>query len=329
MKAYSELTPIGKKRRLKKLAIEALSHYNLSIKTLEFLAEETNIFYKVIDTDDNKYVLKIFQEESSTIEDNLAEVFLINEISGKTDITIPAIIYSKSDEAITTIETECFDTLKRTALYKWVDGTEVDGHENDAIFFAMGQLMAKLHLATKDTIIPDDIHPKKWDKVFYYRDEVPVYKQEKYQLYLDDNYHSVMDFIIPFLDKALPKYYTGQKPQLIHGDLNPWNIRLHKGVLRLLDFEEAMFALPVHDIAIMLFYYKYDKNFDYKTVKQNIFSGYSSIAPLPDFTEYDIDLLITARYVNFLNYVLLIDDDPKEYCMSYIKRVEEFIEKYL
>ncbi|MEX1378286.1 MAG: phosphotransferase [Eubacteriales bacterium] len=329
MKEYNQLTPIGKKRRLKKLAIDVLKQYDIHIRAVVFLAEETNVFYKVVDTTGKKYALKIFQEESSTIDDNLAEVFLINEISTKTDIKVPSVIASKSNQSITVVETDCFDTPKRAALYSWVNGVALDGHESDQLFYALGQMTAKLHVATKDTIIPSSIHPKKWDKVFYYNGEVPVYKEEKYQKYLSDEYHRLMDFIIPFLDEELPKYYLGAKPQLIQGDLNPWNVRLHGGELHLLDFEEAMFALPVHDIAIMLFYYKNDEKFDYENVKKNIFSGYSSIAPLPEISEYDIDLLILARFVNFLNYVLLIEDDPTEYCTTRIKHIQNFIDKYL
>jgi len=328
MKPYKELTPIGKKRRLKKLATNALAYYDIDVKSVEFLAEETNIFYKVVDTNNKKYALKIFQEESSTIEDNLAEVFFINEVHKNTDITVPTVIYSKDDKGVIVIESEYFEIPKRVAIYNWIEGIDLDGRETEERFYKLGKITAKLHNATKNTIIPYDIFPKRWDKVFYYRNEVPVYKQENYQKYIDTNYHKVMDFIIPYLDKKLIEYYNNSEPQLIHADLNPWNIKLYKNEFRIIDFEEAMYGLPIHDFAIMLFYYRYDRGFDYEKVKQNFLAGYLSINSLPQFTDYDIDLLIIARTVNFLNYVLLIDDDPKEYCMTRIKRVEEFINKY-
>lgn len=328
MKPYNDLTPIGKKRRLKRLASYALSFYDIHVKNLDFLAEETNIFYKVVDANGTKYALKIFQEESSSIEDNLAEVFFINTVRENTDLTVPSVIPSKDNEYVLTLETKYFDIPKRVAIYTWVDGKDFDGMETDQRFYRLGQITAQLHNATKKTVFPKDISPKKWDKVFYYRDEVPVYKEEKYQKFIDQDYHKVMDFIIPYLDKKLSDYYIGAAPQLIHADLNPWNIKLHKGEMRIIDFEEAMYGMPLHDFAIMLFYYRYDKNFDYENVKKHFFAGYESINKLPKFTEFDIELLITARTVNFLNYVLVIDDDPKQYCATRIKRVEEFIKKY-
>lgn len=328
MKTYKDLTPIGKKRRLKKLASYALSFYDIKVDKLDFLAEETNIFYKVVTEDGTKYALKIFQEESSTIEDNLAEVFFINTVRDNSDITVPSVIPSKENKYVLTLETEYFDIPKRVAIYTWVEGKDFDGMENDKRFYRLGQITAELHNATKDTIFPKGISPKKWDKVFYYRGEEPVYKEQQYQNFLDDNYHRVMDFIIPYLDKKLSEYYIGAKPQLIHADLNPWNVKMYKGEMRIIDFEEAMYGMPVHDFAIMLFYYRYDKNFDYENIKKHFFAGYASIRQLPEFTEFDLELLMTARRVNFLNYVLEIDDDPKEYCEKRIKRVEEFMERY-
>ena len=44
MKAYKNLTEIGKKRRLKKLAQIALKQYDINVEKLDYLIEETNIF---------------------------------------------------------------------------------------------------------------------------------------------------------------------------------------------------------------------------------------------------------------------------------------------
>jgi hypothetical protein len=60
-----------------------------------------------------------------------------------------------------------------------------------------------------------------------------------------------------------------------------------------------------------------------------VFEGYSSFKKLPDFSEYELELLIAARRVNFLNYVLLVDDEPKEYIQTSIARIQGFIEKYV
>ena len=329
MKKYDELTPLGKKRRLHKVAEEALKEYDMRVDKISYLTEETNILFKVQDTNKNKYALKIFQEESSKIEDNLAEVFLINQVAKNSDIKVPEVVSAKNGENIVQIIYEGFEIPKRIALYQWIDGKEIDGREDYDYFYKLGKVAAKLHDATSGIVLPKDINPKKWDKVFYYSGEVAVYKQPKYQKFLSHKFHEIMDFIIPYLNEKLSGYYTSSKPQLLHADLNPYNVWTYRNEIRLIDFEEAMNALPLHDLAIALFYYKYDQNFEYDKVKDKLFEGYNSIKKLPDFNEYDIELLIAARRVNFLNYVLLIMDNPKEYIEVNTERLEKFIKKYI
>ena len=50
----------------------AIKEYDINVKSVSYFAEETNVFYKVANFAGNKYALKICEEESSKIEDNLA-----------------------------------------------------------------------------------------------------------------------------------------------------------------------------------------------------------------------------------------------------------------
>lgn len=328
MKPYSELTPKGIKRRLRKVIELALLEYDIEYNKIEYFIEETNIFYKVYGSDGTVYGLKICQDESSTIEDSLAEIFILNTVKNNSDIVIPTVIKSKSHKGVTIINSKYTDAPKRIIIYKWLDGLLFDGNETNELFYLLGQTMAKLHVATQGTQIPQNISPKKWDKIFYFTDEEIVYNKDEYMDKISVNARKLLDNIIPFLDKELAKYYTVNTPQLIHGDINPWNVLLHNEELCLIDFEDVAYGYPLHDLAIALFYYKYNKNFDYNTVKKNIFAGYSSIIDLPTFTEYDIDLLIVARRVNFINYIMVIDENPKQYIERSIKRVIDFIDMY-
>ncbi|WBW95614.1 phosphotransferase enzyme family protein [Oceanirhabdus sp. W0125-5] len=219
-------------------------------------------------------------------------------------------VYSNTGDGIITIESKYTSTIKRVALYKWIEGKDFHGCETAEWFYKLGILTAKLHEGTNKLNIPKNLSPKSWKEVFYYNGEVGVYKEEKYQKFLNEEYHKVMDFIIPYLNERLPQYYQTGESQLIHADLNPWNIKIYKNELRLLDFEEAMLGYPIHDFAIMLFYYRYDQNFNCNDVKRDYFEGYNSIRALPEFDEYDLELLMTARRVNFLNYVLQIHENP-------------------
>ncbi len=159
----------------KALSIEALKQYDIDYKNIEFLIEETNIFF-LIKTDQEKYVLKIFQEESSKLEDNLIEAALLKSVSEKSDIIVPSIVSSKTGEDIIFIESKDFETRKRVAVYRFVEGEHFDKIETDELFVKVGRTMASLHQATKEIVLPNVLKPKRWDKVFYYRDEEVLFK---------------------------------------------------------------------------------------------------------------------------------------------------------
>lgn len=308
------------------IAREALKQYDLDVKSIDFLIEETNIFF-TLQTTNKKYVLKVFQEESSKLEDNLIEAALLKEVSQRTDIIVPSMLSSKSKEEIVFVNTSDFKETKRVAIYNFVEGKHFDQFETNELFYKLGRTMAKLHEATKEINLPNNLVPKRWDKVFYYREEEVVFKEEKYRIYFSDEDIIFYDKFNQFLDKELPKYYKDEI-YLLHADFNPWNILIHNDEIRLLDFEEGMEGSVIHEMAICLFYYRYDLNFDYVTVKKSLFNGYNSITQLPEISDYDIDLLIMARTANFINYVLLIHDDPKEYITQRIKRIKEFLDNY-
>lgn len=313
------------KKKYKNVVIKALKEYDIEYDMINFLIEETNVFFEV--TGNPHVVVKIFQEESSKIEDNLIEAITLEEISSRTNIVVPSIMKSKEGKQVIFVESDDFDIVKRVAVYKYIEGDDFDGKETLPLFESLGEITATIHKALKDVILPNNLIPKKWDKVFYYRDEVPIYHVSQYDDYFTKEDRDFLDKFIIYLDRVLPKYYKGEE-HLIHADLNPWNVKLHNNEIRLLDFEEGMIGSVIHEVAIMLFYYKYDPKYDEYKVKEAFFKGYSKILELPIITEYDIDVLIAARATNFVNYNLLIDDNPKIYIDRQLERLRGFVSKY-
>ncbi len=308
-----------------KVAKKALESYNLSYSKVEYFIEETNIFFKVYS--DSMFMLKIFQEESSTLEDNLVEVYFLNQISKTTDIRVPKVMLNKYEEPITIVENIDFDTIKRVALYDFIEGDEFNGNETNELFFELGMQIAKIHDVSDKLNIPKEIIPKKWDKIFYYRDETPIYNNpENHKFYCDDD-RLLLDKIIPFFNQELRKRYDFPH-YLIHGDLNPWNIKVHNKEIRFLDFEEGLIGNEIMDLSICLFYYRYDPNYNYQEVKDHIFEGYRTIRKLREISDYEIDFYIIARTLNFINYILVINDNPSSYIQERMRRVREFISNY-
>lgn len=93
----------------------------------------------------------------------------------------------------------------------------------------------------------------------------------------------------------------------------------------MIDYEDVALGYASEDIAVVLFYYRYDERFDFEEVKKNFYSGYESVRALPEFTERELEIFMLARRLNFMNYILLVSDDPKAYIERNVKRIQEVV----
>lgn len=329
MKPYSELTNPGIKKRLGQVVKSALKVYNIIPSSIRFLDEATNLFYKITDEDGVNYAAKVVQDEWVKIEDNIIEAHLLEQISKKCTVKVPRILINEKGEPVTIIEKGLTPKEERVMIYQWFEGEDIDGNESDENFEEMGRVTAHLHNALEGTHLPENMTAKKWDRVFYFRGECAVYKQEAYQSVLTKEYHDTMGQVIDYLDSELPKLYENKESFVIHGDLNPWNMKINGSKITVFDFEDNIEGTPLHDIAIMLYYYWYDEKFDFNRVKKHYLKGYQEIKGLPVFSEFELELLMTARRVNFLNYILKVSEDPRQYIKQNLPRVIDFKMKYM
>lgn len=324
MKKFNELTRLGRIRRARKIVLESLEYYDFTVKKLDFLIEETNIFFKITTQENVKYAIKLYEELSSNYDDSIAEAYFLTEISNHLDIIVPSIVENKNGDVITLIDTEYDDVQKRLAVYTWMDGKDIDEKENTRLFRKIGVIMAKLHKFSKNLQVPKTIKSKKLDKVLYYAGDDYFYRFEKHQSKVTAEFKTFMDDVIPFMDEELSKLYK-ESPILIHGDFNPWNIKIFKDEVRLLDFEDTSLAYPIHDIAILFFYYQYDEHFE--EYKKAFYEGYNQILDLQPCDEETLQLLMMARRVNFMNYMLEVSDDPSKYIETNMKRVKAYLDE--
>lgn len=310
------------------IANQALLKYDIEVERINFLTEQTNIFYEVI-TKKSKFVLKIFQEESSNINDNLAEHFFLSVIKDIEEINTPQVFKNIDGETITKIPYNNERGYKRTALYEYIDCEFIDGLEDLDYFKRIGKLLATLHEGTKNLTLPDYVNPKRFDNIFYYEGEEAVYKDTKYKKFITDEMIEILDELIPYINQHLSAFYDNKAPQLIHGDLNPWNIKIKNNKIYIFDFEEALCGLPIHDIAVFMYYYKNCERFNYSSIKEAFFLGYQSIRPLPEnITEKNLELVMMARRINFFNYVLYMRKNPKEYLEMSFPKIKEYYFSY-
>ena len=308
------------------IAARALTHYpQLKDASLRFFVEESNVNY-LIEHDGSRYFMKLFVDHSSTIDDNIAEAVLLDHLVKTTDLAVPHVLRNQ-DGAYVTVVTLPDGTSKRAMIATFLDGEPLHQRETEARMIELGRILATLHQAAATLTIPHGVSFKRWDRVLYWRDEVVVYHDPQYRDDMTDADRALLDKVFPYLDEQLAKLY--EEPLiLVHGDANPWNVLIEDDTMKLIDFEDALIATPVHDIAITLFYYRYDQNYDYHQIRSWLIKGYREIDPTFDPDWSTIDMLIMARTVNFINFSLILFDDSKKFIGERMRRLREYLDHY-
>lgn len=313
------------KKELKRLASAALTSYAGDFPGISFFTQETSTVFKVRDSDSKEFALKIYDPASSNIEDNEIETLLLQAIRGKSSFAVAKVIKNKEGNGTTIYTDPASGVSYRIVLSTWLAGTDFKAVANEALFYDLGRTLAELHSLTQTIILPMHLKPKQWDEVFYFRDEKAVYQESQYDQIVSSEFRKLMDSAIPLLNQQLRGLYAAGKAQLLHGDLNPWNVKVQDGKLAILDFEDAILGQPIQDLAILLYYFKADGEFPYHKVKDWVTQGYQSIQKIDHLNDYTIDFLIMARKVNFLNYVLTLEGDYQAFIEKGLAALRAFL----
>ena len=328
MKPFNQLTRLGKLRRMRSLANKALADYDLSVQWIKFLADDTNISFKVHSLDGDNYVLRIYSDEETTLAENQAEVFWLEALKKDTDLKFTEPVSRSDGDTITLASQEGIPGKKRCILFTWVPGRALEESLNPDNYFKLGVTLAKLHYHAESLRpLPDSIKPKQWDKAFYYPNEPVVYNTAEYKHLFNDQQINIIDRAISIADKEFARLYADQEGQiLIHGDLHYWNVNLHRGELYIMDFEDVMLGYPVQDVAITLYYGQHRE--DYPHLREAFRQGYTSRRDWPVERPGQVETLQAARSINFVNYVARIEESPQEYITARCEELQEFVDKY-
>ena len=253
------------------------------------------------------------------------EGLLQKAVQAKKTIAVADLLSNKKGEPFTVIQDKSTVTY-RVGLFKWLPGTDFKDQETKDLFFQLGQKVAKLHQITRDISLPSNITPKKWDQVFYFREEEILYPQSKYDPLFSKEDRDFLKDAINFLNQHLKRIHASRQSQLLHGDLNPWNIKLYQNQLAFFDFEDIIYGPPIQELAILLYYYENNEIFDYSTVKTQVLKGYNSVENSIYFKEEDLILLRIARRINLMNFALTKEGEYNEYVLNCKAKIKKFMD---
>jgi len=327
MKPYSELTRLGKIRRLRCLCLAALESYDLQLKRLIFFTIETNTMFRVDTIAGEKLVLRIYSDDGTTMQDNLVEMYWLAALKRDTDLLVSEPVANRDGNYITIASVPGVPAERRCALFRWVPGRPLEDYLTGDNYYKLGRIMARLHDHAERMEYPPDLQPKRWDKLFYFPDEPVLYNKPEYRHIFKKDDIVLIDRVISQAGRLLKDLFKNESDRIwIHGDLHYWNVHYHRGDLYVFDFEDITSGYQVQDVAITLFYGR-DRDL-YPELRQAFKDGYSSFRPWPVASRFQLETLIAARIVNFINYILRISEDPADYIQRRCQDLREYLDEF-
>jgi len=253
MKPYSDLSPIGRRRRLRDLAVAALAHYDLKSPEIVYHGFDTNLLYRVTTASGERFMLRLACPGWRTFEDLWSEAAWLEALGRETGVLAPRIVPSRAGEVVLPMGQPDIPKVWNASLMSWVPGRLLGHYLTGRNLERMGELFAELHHHGAAWVPPAGFTTRRFEHWLSRGEEnlivgdgqpAAVAPQLTPGRDLLDRMHRHVELAYAAIDRA--------DLRVIHCDLWHDNIKLHRGVLYPLDFEDTVWGFRAHDIAMAM-----------------------------------------------------------------------------
>ena len=318
--AFSDLTTEQQIQSLLAPANSVLLDYGIIPVGLESINHEYNSTFSVTAADGSRFALRINVNSTRTKENVAAEMSFVNTLAERGTFGLATPLPNLSGDFVTEVAHEETGRDLLCVLFTWLEGEDVGDEPTLEVVFKMGALMAQLHEATKEMVLPvgeelpilDDFMWHEEDLLLGPKSTLTPEEQHKIQ-----SFKNAIEQELALLFKATPK-------QPIHADLHWWNLKFHNDSLSVFDFDDSGIGLPIQDLATTIYY------LDTEEQEQALRDGYSSVRELPICSEYQMKALLLQRRIHLLNYIHETQNPEHremlpEYQLETLRRIEDFL----
>lgn len=247
---YHGLTPLGKMRRLGRLAATALERYPVESGRLRLHCFATNLLYRVRADIGERFVLRLAYPGWRTLADLQAEAAWLDALQRDTDIGAPAVVRAADGEAVLPISRSGVPHTWHATLMTWVPGTSLAHHLDDLNLERLGELFARLHRHGKAWKPPPGFSQRRFE-AFLSRGEPDVIFGDDALGRLRDDDRRAFLWARERVEREYAALDRGDL-RVIHCDLWHENVKLDRGRLRPFDFEDTVWGYRLHDLAMGL-----------------------------------------------------------------------------
>jgi Ser/Thr protein kinase RdoA (MazF antagonist) len=302
------------------IAKQTLELYPLVIKEVTLINNEYNATFKVVAEDETHYALRVNVNSPRSISNLKAEIAWVNFLSDYARVKVPRPISNTKGEYFTTIANSLGSSEFKCVLYSWLEGEELGDEPTLEQIRSLGVAMATLHLSSKDFKLPAGA------ELPSFKD--PMWETEDFLLsaksVLEPKTQTLIAKALTVIKSEIDSLYRDHQAQIIHADLHGWNVMWHDGELAVFDFDDCGIGLPIQDLAVAIYY------LDTPEQDAALKEGYASVAPLPEYSESQMQMFMIQRRIILLNYLYETSNEEHralipEYLEESLRRVSKFL----
>ncbi|MFA7407195.1 MAG: phosphotransferase [Anaerolineaceae bacterium] len=254
MQDYKTLTNQGKLRRLHNLARLGLSHYELKEPQLTFHGFETNLLYRVITAEGDRYMLRLAYPGWRSLTDLQSQALWVGALARDTEIRVPEILHTRAGERVLSLAVPFVPDMWHMTLMRWVPGRLLGHYLTGSNLSQMGRLFARLHLHGKAWQPPAGFTQRRFEHWLSRGEEDRISGVNALQTDSPGVPAAHQAWIVRMIQLVEEAYARVDRADLrvIHCDLWHDNIKLYHGMLCPFDFEDTVWGFRVHDIAMAM-----------------------------------------------------------------------------
>lgn len=327
MKPFELLTQRGKNRRLRTLAYQAVQAYDPDINEIRLLGNFTNTLFKARSGNGEKFLLRACKSGWRTETDLYSEFIWLKYLTEESNIPVPCPKWTRDGMAWMDVPMMDSAQTQRFMLMSWMPGKSLEEQLTTENLEKMGKLFARLHRASLGFEAPAGFTTRRMSSIFARGEEVQLFLPEILQLLPVDHRAILEQTFQKVMDAYAQRYATRDGSRVIHHDLWHGNIKIFRGELSPLDFEDTVWGYPVQDIAMALQDLMTDVlPQDFELFLSAFRNGYETLEIWPEAYPGELDIFRAGRMLWVANYVACFE---REYFAGYIGRVTNILERFL
>jgi Ser/Thr protein kinase RdoA (MazF antagonist) len=303
--SYREILMADVDPRWNTAAAASLSAWGILQTSIHLVSHSENLGYR-IETDNGTYGLRVHRPGYHTRQELISEQQWIAALANS-GCSVPTPQPTLTGDGLATVNISG-EAPRSASLVRWVNGDLLGSRLENApradrldLIREIGATNARLHAAASAWKVPAGFRRIHWDADGLMGDdpvwgrfwEVPGLSANQRDLLLRtrDRCKERLDGLV-----IAPEHYG-----LIHADMHPYNMIWSDAGIHVIDFDDAGFGWQAYDVAVALYNYRRDTEFD--SIRVAFIDGYQSVRPISDSTRENLCFFFVVRSLVWLGWI--------------------------